>query len=44
MSRSTPVLETSAPTFNRDMMLVLEDILGYDSEKIGELLVSGLLE
>ena len=44
MSRSVPTMDSSAPTFNRDMMFVLEDVLGYDSEKIGELLVSGALE
>ena len=44
MSRSRPTMDSSAPTFNRDMMFVLEDVLGYDSEKIGELLISGALE
>jgi len=44
MSRSTPTMDQSAPTFNRDMMFVLEDVLGYDSEKVGELLISGALE
>jgi len=44
MSRSEPVVETSAPTFNRDMMFVLNDLLGYDDDKLGELLVSGALE
>ncbi|MDH3644765.1 MAG: CoA transferase, partial [Gammaproteobacteria bacterium] len=44
MSRSQPVMETSAPTFSRDMMFVLNDVLGYDDEKLGELLVSGALE
>ena len=44
MSRSGPVVDTSAPTFNRDMMFALNDVLGYDDERIGELLVSGALE
>jgi crotonobetainyl-CoA:carnitine CoA-transferase CaiB-like acyl-CoA transferase len=44
MSRSNPSVDTSAPTFSRDMMFVLNDVLGYDDEKIGELLVSGALE
>ena len=44
MSRSQPVLDSSAPTFNRDMMFVLNEVLGYDDEKLGELLVSGALE
>ncbi|MGD8832733.1 MAG: CoA transferase, partial [Pseudomonadales bacterium] len=44
MSRSTPAVDTSAPTFNRDMMFVLNEVLGYDDEKVGELLVSGALE
>ena len=44
MSRSQPVLETSAPTFARDMMFVLSEVLGYDDDRIGELLVSGALE
>jgi crotonobetainyl-CoA:carnitine CoA-transferase CaiB-like acyl-CoA transferase len=44
MSRSTPRVDTSAPTFNRDMMFVLNEVLGYDDEKLGELLVSGALE
>ncbi len=44
MSRSEPVVDGSAPTFNRDMMFALNDVLGYDDERIGELLVSGALE
>ncbi len=44
MSRSKPVVETSTPTFSRDMMFVLDDVLGYDDDKIGHLLVSGALE
>ncbi len=44
MSRSSPVVDSSAPTFNRDMMWVLNDVLGYDDDRVGELLVSGALE
>ena len=44
MSRSSPVVDTTAPTFGRDMMYVLNDVLEYDDEKLGELLVSGALE
>jgi len=44
MSRSTPVVDVSAPTFNRDMLFVLNEVLGYDDGKLGELLVSGALE
>ena len=44
MSRSQPVVDASAPTFNRDMMYALNDVLGYSDERIGELLVSGALE
>ncbi|HEY5647566.1 MAG TPA: CoA transferase [Pseudomonadales bacterium] len=44
MSRSQPVVDSSAPTFNRDMLFVLNEVLGYDDEKLGELLVSGALE
>jgi crotonobetainyl-CoA:carnitine CoA-transferase CaiB-like acyl-CoA transferase len=44
MSRSQPVVDTCAPTFNRDMMFALNDVLGYDDERIGALLVSGALE
>ena len=29
---------------DRDMMFALNDVLGYDDERIGELLVSGALE
>ena len=44
MSRSQPVMETSAPTFNRDMMFALTEVLEYDDDRVGELLVSGALE
>ena len=44
MSRSQPVLDTSAPTFNRDMMFALNGVLGYSDERIGELLIAGALE
>ena len=44
LSRSGCSQDTSAPTFNRDMMYVLNEVLSYDHEKIGELLVAGILE
>ena len=44
MSRSQPVVDTSAPTFNRDMMFALQEVLGYDDERIGELLATGALD
>ena len=37
-------MDTSAPTFSRDMMFVLNDVLGYDDDRLAELLVSGALE
>ena len=43
-SRSKTSQDTSAPTFNRDMMHVLHEVLGYEHDKIGELLVAGVLE
>ncbi len=44
LSRSPVSVNTSAPTFNRDMMYVLNEVLGYDDQKTGELLVAGVLE
>ena len=44
MSRSAPCVDSSAPTFNRDMMFVLNEVLGYGDDKLAELLVSGTLE
>ncbi len=44
MSRSRACVDASAPTFARDMMFVLNDVLRYDDAKIGELLVAGVLE
>ena len=44
MSRSRACVDASAPTFARDMMFVLNDVLHYDDAKIGELLVAGVLE
>jgi crotonobetainyl-CoA:carnitine CoA-transferase CaiB-like acyl-CoA transferase len=44
MSRSRPCVDASAPTFARDMMFVLNEVLRYDDAKIGELLVAGVLE
>ena len=44
LSRSQPARETSAPTFSRDMMYVFNEVLGYNDEQIGALLVAGVLE
>lgn len=44
LSRAKPVIDSSAPTFARDMMYVLQDVLEYDDEKIGGLLVAGIFE
>jgi crotonobetainyl-CoA:carnitine CoA-transferase CaiB-like acyl-CoA transferase len=43
-SRSPGCVDQSAPTFSRDMMFVLNDVLEYDDTRIGELLVSGVFE
>lgn len=44
LSRSGVHVDDSAPTFSRDMMYVLKEVLCYDDEKIGELLVAGVFE
>ena len=44
LSRAAPKVDTSAPTFARDMMFVLTEVLDYDDARVGELLVSGALE
>jgi crotonobetainyl-CoA:carnitine CoA-transferase CaiB-like acyl-CoA transferase len=44
LSRSAVCVDQSAPTFSRDMMYVLKDVLNYDDGKIGELLVAGVFE
>lgn len=44
LSRTPARMDTSAPTFSRDMMVILTELLGYDDEKLGELLVAGVLE
>lgn len=44
LSRSRVHVDDSAPTFSRDMMYVLNEVLSYDDEKIGELLVAGVFE
>ena len=44
LSRSKAHVDESAPTFSRDMMYVLNEVLNYDDERIGELLVAGVLE
>ena len=44
LSRSPIAVDDSAPTFARDMATILNDELGYDDDKFGELLISGALE
>jgi len=44
LSRSAVFIDSSAPTFGRDMADVLNHLLGYDDEKFGELLIAGALE
>ncbi len=44
LSRSATFVDSSAPTFSRDMADVLNNLLGYDDEKFGQLLVAGALE
>ena len=34
----------SAPTLGRDNSYVLEQILGYDAERIADLVIAGVLE
>jgi hypothetical protein len=34
----------AAPTFGADAMWVLEEVLGYDGERIAELAIAGALE
>ncbi len=44
LSRSPRFIDKDAPIFNRDITYVLNDVLGYDDEKFGQLLVAGVLE
>ena len=44
LSRTPGRVRMCAPTFGRDNLLVLQDILGYDAERIAELTVAGALE
>ncbi len=44
LSRAAARVDRSAPTFGRDLEAVLSGILGYDDERIAELVVSGALE
>jgi crotonobetainyl-CoA:carnitine CoA-transferase CaiB-like acyl-CoA transferase len=44
LSRTPAIMDTSAPTFGRDMTYVLNEVLGYDDERLGQLLVAGALE
>lgn len=44
MSRSQAVAPSHPPMFNSDMMFALQDVLNYDDERIGKLLVDGVLE
>jgi crotonobetainyl-CoA:carnitine CoA-transferase CaiB-like acyl-CoA transferase len=41
---ATPGVVGPAPTLGQHVMTVLEDILGYDQERVTELLISGALE
>jgi crotonobetainyl-CoA:carnitine CoA-transferase CaiB-like acyl-CoA transferase len=44
LSRTPAVMDTTAPTFGRDIMYVLNEVLGYDDERLSALLVAGALE
>jgi crotonobetainyl-CoA:carnitine CoA-transferase CaiB-like acyl-CoA transferase len=44
LSRTPAKVERPAPTFGRDNFYVLETILGYDADRIGELAAAGFLE
>ena len=44
LSRTPARIEKPGPTFGRDNQYVLEKILGYDEEKIVDLVAGGVLE
>ena len=44
MSRSTDEITDSGPTYGQHTFQVLEEILGYDADRIAELAVAGVLE
>ena len=44
LSRTPGEVRGTAPTFARDTQEILFDILGYDDDRFGELLVAGVLE
>ena len=44
LSRTPARIERSAPTFGRDNQYVLEALLGYNEERISELVLAGALE
>jgi len=44
LSRTPAQYNRSAPTFGRDNEFVLKELLGYDDEKITELIIAGALE
>jgi crotonobetainyl-CoA:carnitine CoA-transferase CaiB-like acyl-CoA transferase len=44
LSRTPARVEGAAPTYGRDNQHVLETILGYDEERITELVIAGALE
>ena len=44
MSRSVDEITRSGPTYGQDTFQVLEEILGYDADRIAELAVAGVLE
>lgn len=44
LSRTPAEIESSAPTYGRDNEWVLKDLLGYDDDRVTELVVAGALE
>ena len=44
LSRSSPDFAWGGPTYGQHTMEVLEDILGYDGERVAELAVAEALE
>ncbi len=44
MSRTPAQVGGSAPTLGRDNQYVLETLLGYDNDRIAELVIAGALE
>ena len=44
MSRSTDVLNRAGPSYGEHTFLVLEELLGYDADRVAELAVASVLE